>query len=797
MEQQGPDYAASVDFLRRWSPEQPWVITAIRVGGKGITTRSFAPVDGDQFQQWAQTLGVDHNLYFTPNPVRRPMAKKPERADIAAMVCVHVDLDPRVGEPLEEEQTRILLLLGNPPGLPKPTVVIFSGGGYQAFWRLREPRVLSGLDDAVDAARWNQGVELALGGDHCHNVDRLMRLPGTLNRPDQKKQKKGRRVMRATVIDYDHRRVVALDEFVPTPLVQGAADELGGVNGVVTPVGDLLSTRGADGVSPSAARKLAGVDELPDDVPDYCKIVIVQGTDPLDPGKFPSRSEALFYVCCELVRCDVDDATIFSVITDPEFLISTSVLEKGTSATRYAWKQIRTAREEAVHPRLREMNAKHAVVGDIGGTCRIVSEVFDPVLRRHRLSRTSFADFRNRYSHVQVAVERGGKLPGAIPLGSWWLGHPQRRQFESIIFAPGQEIPGTFNLWRGFGVTPKAGECAPFFEHIRNVVCAGKDEHYRYIVGWLADVVQTPARPGQVALVIKGKQGTGKGFFAREFGALFGRHFMHVTHASHLVGHFNAHLRDVVCLFADEAFYAGDQKHVPILKTLITEPTLMIEAKGVDSEVAPNCVHLLMASNERWAVPAGLDDRRFFVVEVSDEHRCDAGYFKQLGGYMANDGGREELLHVLLNYDLSKWHSGDRPDSAALVTEKMNTLDPELAWWYGKLRDGQLSSEDGEWVPVVLCDLLYADYVEANGRMGTKANPVRFGKFLATACPPVVRVRMSGEKVLHLPGGATKVLKRPWAYRFPDLDRCRTLWKDHFSMLEPWPDDDVRDVDSF
>lgn len=35
-------------------------------------------------------------------------------------------------------------------------------------------------------------IAKALGGDNCHNVDRLLRLPGTINMPNAKKRAAGR-----------------------------------------------------------------------------------------------------------------------------------------------------------------------------------------------------------------------------------------------------------------------------------------------------------------------------------------------------------------------------------------------------------------------------------------------------------------------------------------------------------------------------------------------------------------------------------------------------------------------------
>src|SRR5690606_8158768 len=150
----------------------------------------------------------------------------------------------------------------------------------------------------------------------------------------------------------------------------------------------------------------------------------------------------------------------------------------------------------------------------------------------------------------------------------------------------------------------------------------------------------------EVAVVMRGGRGTGKSFFAKMFGRLFGRHFLQVANSQHLVGNFNAHLRDSVVVFGDEAFYAGDKKHESILKTLVTEENIVIEGKGVDAEPSRNYVHLILASNDEWVVPAGLDERRFFVIEMGEGHKQDHAYFKTIKQDL-EAGGFENLLHFL------------------------------------------------------------------------------------------------------------------------------------------------------
>jgi hypothetical protein len=275
----------------------------------------------------------------------------------------------------------------------------------------------------------------------------------------------------------------------------------------------------------------------------------------------------------------------------------------------------------------------------------------------------TFADFRHFYHRKKLD---GGREVG---IGSWWLAHEARRQYAGVIYAPGKESPGYFNLWSGFAVEPRAGDCSLYLAHIRENVCGGNGQYYEFLMNWMARAVQDPGTPGEVAVIFRGTEGVGKGVAAIQFGSLFGPHFKQVVQASHLTGSFNHHLLGCSVLFADEALFAGDRSHDGILKGLITEPTLQIEPKGLDTFVVPNCLHVIMSSNEAWVVPASADARRYFVLDVAQHRKRDFNYFAKLVDQM-NKGGRAALLHHLLNRDLSRFLVRAVPETAALAEQK-------------------------------------------------------------------------------------------------------------------------------
>lgn len=85
-----------------------------------------------------------------------------------------------------------------------PTFITDSGGGLQAFWRFDE------LGENLPAVEvLNKRLCLLLGGDtSCWNIDRLMRVPGSINWPNALKRGRGRVPALASMIEEDQGETV-------------------------------------------------------------------------------------------------------------------------------------------------------------------------------------------------------------------------------------------------------------------------------------------------------------------------------------------------------------------------------------------------------------------------------------------------------------------------------------------------------------------------------------------------------------------------------------------------------------
>ena len=285
------------------------------------------------------------------------------------------------------------------------------------------------------------------------------------------------------------------------------------------------------------------------------------------------------------------------------------------------------------------INEKFAVV-------KYGSQVLIASIVKDEISMMKVEDFHKMFGNVRVP--RGNRT---IEISRVWFEWEGRREYfgRGVVFEPGGRLDSAgnmLNLWRGFGIKSKQGDWSLMRNHIFNVVCSRRQEDFDYLVKWMAYAVQYPNEPIGVAVAFRGAQGAGKGVVARTFGKIFGKHFAHIANGEQLTGRFNASLATSCAVFLDEALWAGDKKGEGVLKALITEPRLQLEAKFKDPIMVDNRLRIMVASNNDWMVPAGIGDRRWFVLDVADTY---AGTDSQalLGCALRRDRKRRGSCDVL------------------------------------------------------------------------------------------------------------------------------------------------------
>lgn len=473
---------------------------------------------------------------------------------------------------------------------------------------------------------------------------------------------------------------------------------------------------------------------------------------------------------------------------------------------------------------LREMNRDHALVllDEEIPLLHILRNADGTV--RH-LSFRSEADldrlYRARPLCYATYPERGGVEWKRASRVKAWLADRSRRLIREVVNCPqpwGADPlpPDVLNVWMGYGISPAPADtprvggtgynaawpaaCRLTLEHILDVWC-GNDLHlFRWVIAWMAQLVQQPDRlPGSYILV-RGGQGAGKGIVIQGvLGRILGKGFLQIADKRYLVSNFNGILQGKTLIFADELF-VRDPEAANALKNKVSEPKIVIERKGKEPFEIANTSRIIMATNAEHAIAAEKDERRPCVLDAGD-HRViprgapldhpNARYFADLAREVEGDGPAA-FFRFLLEVDYAAVNLRIPPTTKALATQKLLSLPPLAAWWYERLCDGVLvgkddnKAHDGEpdgrmvnppWPLEVTKPIIYAsvDAFAERQRLSEYKRPT-YNQVSGFLTDPKGPVRLSRT------GGREGTGNRDYTYLLPDLEAARIAFADWLAV---------------
>jgi Family of unknown function (DUF5906) len=270
--------------------------------------------------------------------------------------------------------------------------------------------------------------------------------------------------------------------------------------------------------------------------------------------------------------------------------------------------------------------------------------------------------FNNFFACRQARCD-DGKL---ISASAAWRRSLKRREHEQIGYWPEDygRPDKSYNLWQGWGVDPKPGNCTIIYDHILDVIADGDEEKAKYTLDWAAHTLQRPWEKPSVAIVLIGQKGTGKTLLTQILARVVGRKNALITaDGKSLFGQFNWHVADKILIGAEEAFFGRDRALNDKLKHLLTGGEIEVEQKFGHRVSIKSLHRMIMTSNHADVVQMTADERRFFVCEVSDKRRGDHDYFVPLWRIAdgRDDATLAAFMHDLKTRDITNW----RPEHGA------------------------------------------------------------------------------------------------------------------------------------
>jgi hypothetical protein len=314
-----------------------------------------------------------------------------------------------------------------------------------------------------------------------------------------------------------------------------------------------------------------------------------------------------------------------------------------------------------------------------------------------------------------------------------WLKDPTIRTYETFDFLPPPSIVprDVVNTWSGFaaeGITDShEGRPNMFVDHVRKLFGTNS----QYIIKWLANIVQQPGKPTNVALVIVGGQGTGKTTtFELFMKKIIGSKYFGQTNnpENDLFSRFGF-LRDSKVLIVIDDFNVGSIKmNSDPFKSYITGETVTYEAKGKMAIPLKNCMNFVLTTNKQDPVKLDADDRRYAILEVSEKLKGNHAYFTKLYRYLENPANIRAVYELLMDIDISKTNfQAERPITELYQEIKNMSVDKELLFLRDKI-EGVQSQQ------IFRASDFYQDFrswLSDNGFTDYKAkDAIRFGMYM-------------------------------------------------------------------
>ena len=206
-------------------------------------------------------------------------------------------------------------------------------------------------------------------------------------------------------------------------------------------------------------------------------------------------------------------------------------------------------------------------------------------------------------------------------------------------------------------------------------------------------MVQDPSKKNETALVLFGKQGTGKNIFLDWIGDMvIGRHhYIYINNLNDVTGQFTGLHSAKIFTVCDEVSFAGGIKTNNILKSLITQKWQKLEKKRADPKMIDDFNNFVFLSNNEDAVKIEDSDRRYFVKRLSNKHRRKKEYFVPLGEALTQETA-DHFYTYLMSIDLKGWSAREIPETEEKKEMRLYSKTP-IELFVDELLDGGIVAD--------------------------------------------------------------------------------------------------------
>jgi|GEM_PF-4640014 len=259
-----------------------------------------------------------------------------------------------------------------------------------------------------------------------------------------------------------------------------------------------------------------------------------------------------------------------------------------------------------------------------------------------------------------------------------------------------------FNDWEEANVKDGEGTTDLFWQHIKENVCDGREDCFKFFQMWIYDLIANPKHRNGIAIAISGDCGCGKSVISKILSMCFHpKYFATINNSTALLEKFST-FQEKILISCEESNFAGDKRSGVwgVYKDLICNDTTNIERKFIDVQRIENKLHFIINSNDEFIVPKQKTDRRYFVLRCNNNRRCDREYFGELTKQMEN-GGAYKLIQEAKEHKQEAMDFDYRniPETEIGAENMLETCPLILRYLISAIDDFNPENEVGEYDP--------------------------------------------------------------------------------------------------
>jgi hypothetical protein len=241
----------------------------------------------------------------------------------------------------------------------------------------------------------------------------------------------------------------------------------------------------------------------------------------------------------------------------------------------------------------------------------------------------SMAETKAAFDHLLFRLpSQKGKEIKCHPV-TIWNTNASKRHYNRVDFDPTTSTDTTafLNIFTGLEIPREQSvknktQAQLVIDHILNIWCLGDANACKFVLCWMAFLVQNPGVKTDTAICLFGQQGAGKGVILELLAQILGKRYYFLTNdVGQIFGDYQpSALRTNLLLFLDECTYNGDKRQASKIKCDITAPTRFINEKWLSGETFSNHSNFVFASNEESFIRVEEQDRRYFPLTCNNKY---------------------------------------------------------------------------------------------------------------------------------------------------------------------------------